>query len=507
MDNNRSANQPSQPPVKPPVETPIQSSPSVQPSQPSLSSPPVKSPKPETPPPSSKNFFKANKKNIFLLSGVFLVLILAFTVFKLSQKRVPEVFQEEPQEEPSELNQVNVCNGNRGFCNCGEDMYAWNYGGQLPVNQAKCATIQYDRGAGNNIVEWCDANGDCGNNRNIDWNKCTVCNSLQVLDSAGGKRLVVNGKSYLLNFSNEHNCTVTSHQDQDAFPFMLRLTYADGHTREIGADGSLLTSSCNGLVGGNGVNKWGQTYEARELHNANLMNKEVTCTGEIEIPLDEMNSITKIEAFVANRGRREQGYDTYGDVQCGGGGDDTCNGDESGKYTCRENDNLTCRDKYNKPSFPENGYQCSQNKVHRNITCRPANEYPHGSWQSSPTCVFEQQLPSPSPSPSPKLECTNLTFNTINGVEAQPDQTPQLNDEVTFTCRSGSYEPDHFEFQYSFNGGNYQSLAQTSENRFVNNAWEADSEALTVETGSYIIQCRVCFSTDSSNCTQWGQGY
>jgi plastocyanin len=77
-------------------------------------------------------------------------------------------------------------------------------------------------------------------------------------------------------------------------------------------------------------------------------------------------------------------------------------------------------------------------------------------------------------------------------------------DEVEFTCQgSGSDTIHHFEFRLRKDGGSWQDLGTVTATKVGEN-YEAKVDYEVSATGSYRAECRVCTSSDSTSCTQWG---
>ena len=101
--------------------------------------------------------------------------------------------------------------------------------------------------------------------------------------------------------------------------------------------------------------------------------------------------------------------------------------------------------------------------------------------------------PTPTPTPNIGLVCDDLSREPITELE--------IGDEVVFTCIGSSNNVDinHFEFRLSKDAGNSYTVID-------NNSVDAVTDPYTIEqAGEYIVQCRVCSSTDDSHCTYWGQ--
>lgn len=110
------------------------------------------------------------------------------------------------------------------------------------------------------------------------------------------------------------------------------------------------------------------------------------------------------------------------------------------------------------------------------------------------TYIYSNCLPQPSPSPSPmSFVCTDLTRN--------PTIDLKIGDTVSFTCShtAENVQFDHYEFRWSADGGaNYTVLD-------ANNTSGTTGPHTVNQDGTYIVQCRVCATTGSVPCTDWGQ--
>jgi len=73
------------------------------------------------------------------------------------------------------------------------------------------------------------------------------------------------------------------------------------------------------------------------------------------------------------------------------------------------------------------------------------------------------------------------------------NSSPNLDDEVTFTCGEVS-GVDHYVFRIMYPDGMISSL----------NATGRVSEPVTVnQTGQYSAQCQICTGADASTCHAW----
>jgi hypothetical protein len=107
------------------------------------------------------------------------------------------------------------------------------------------------------------------------------------------------------------------------------------------------------------------------------------------------------------------------------------------------------------------------------------------------------QCPSEEACVCPVTTCLDLT--AVPAVE-----TLEEGSEVEFTCQgSGSDSLDHFEFRVSKDGGTWEDLGDATATK-TDGDYEGKVDYTVPTTGSYRVECRVCTSSDSTNCTQWG---
>ena len=114
---------------------------------------------------------------------------------------------------------------------------------------------------------------------------------------------------------------------------------------------------------------------------------------------------------------------------------------------------------------------------------------PSPSFLPSPSLA---PLPSPSFSPQLSLVCSDLIRD--------PDASLDIGDSVVFTC-SHQLENvvfDHYDYRFKIDSGQWQNPS----------GWQGligDTPSYTInQEGTYTVQCRVCSSADSNNCTTWG---
>lgn len=114
--------------------------------------------------------------------------------------------------------------------------------------------------------------------------------------------------------------------------------------------------------------------------------------------------------------------------------------------------------------------------------------------QSSDWSCGGTQKPSPSPSlpPDQSLVCSSLSRN--------PATDLTIGDSVTFTCvgTASLVTINHYEFRLSSDGGATYSVIS-------NNSTTGTTNYTIAGSGDYVVQCRVCSSVNSANCTTWGQ--
>ncbi len=118
-------------------------------------------------------------------------------------------------------------------------------------------------------------------------------------------------------------------------------------------------------------------------------------------------------------------------------------------------------------------------------------------------------LPSPTPPPPPasqppasqppasqppqlSLVCSDLIRD--------PDASLDIGDSVVFTCshKLENVVFDHYDYRFKIDSGQWQNPS----------GWQGligDTPSYTInQEGTYTVQCRVCSSADSNNCTTWG---
>ena len=100
---------------------------------------------------------------------------------------------------------------------------------------------------------------------------------------------------------------------------------------------------------------------------------------------------------------------------------------------------------------------------------------------------------TPTPTPGP-LVCLSL--------EGEPEPTVP-GEEITLTC-TGSSDPalpvDHFEFRV--NGTPFGTNVSATK---TDGTWEGSTTYEIPDYDCYEVECRACRSSDSSDCTVWGQ--
>ncbi len=100
----------------------------------------------------------------------------------------------------------------------------------------------------------------------------------------------------------------------------------------------------------------------------------------------------------------------------------------------------------------------------------------------------------PNP-PIPGLFCSSLEGSIAS---------PKVGDNLTLTCTApGAVVVNHFEFRYQIDGSVSQPLvAGTAQS--VGGNYVGTSQMTVSVIGSYTVECRVCKTADSSQCTNWG---
>jgi len=119
---------------------------------------------------------------------------------------------------------------------------------------------------------------------------------------------------------------------------------------------------------------------------------------------------------------------------------------------------------------------------------------------STPTPI-PTATPTPTPTPMPEpLICISL--------EGEPDPvTLQPPAEIILTC-TGSSDPTipihHFEFRVQAEGEDWENLGAASAS-LTGNEYQGQKNYTIPDYGCYKTECRACASSDSSQCTDWGQ--
>ncbi len=109
--------------------------------------------------------------------------------------------------------------------------------------------------------------------------------------------------------------------------------------------------------------------------------------------------------------------------------------------------------------------------------------------------------PTPTPTPGP-LICLSL--------EGSPDPAGlSPGDEITLTC-TGTSDPalpiDHFDFRVSTDSAEPTPISGPIGATEVSpGEWQANTTFVIPEYACYLFECRACRSSDSSECTAWGQ--
>jgi hypothetical protein len=104
-----------------------------------------------------------------------------------------------------------------------------------------------------------------------------------------------------------------------------------------------------------------------------------------------------------------------------------------------------------------------------------------------PPPSYPPESPSPPPSSPPQnLVCSSLTRT--------PTTAPHVGSNLIFTCigQPTNVTINHYEYRLSNNGGS--TFTQLPNNTYT-----------VPGPGNYVIQCRVCSSAGSTQCTTWGQ--
>ncbi len=98
-----------------------------------------------------------------------------------------------------------------------------------------------------------------------------------------------------------------------------------------------------------------------------------------------------------------------------------------------------------------------------------------------------------------KIGVTTPTL-VCNNISRSPTGNLNVGDQISFACEgtSTNITINHYEFRLSSDGGTtYAALDSNNTTGSINYTVTAP--------GNYLTQCRVCSSTDSSQCTTWGQ--
>jgi hypothetical protein len=112
---------------------------------------------------------------------------------------------------------------------------------------------------------------------------------------------------------------------------------------------------------------------------------------------------------------------------------------------------------------------------------------------------LNSQCPSEETCVCPVTICLGLTADPAV-------ETLEEGSEVEFTCKgSGGDNLDHFEFRVEKdNSGTWEDLGSATATK-TNSDYEGKVNYKVSATGSYRAECRVCTSSDSTVCTQWGR--
>jgi hypothetical protein len=131
---------------------------------------------------------------------------------------------------------------------------------------------------------------------------------------------------------------------------------------------------------------------------------------------------------------------------------------------------------------------CTPGTCPQGLDCQDVN----GLRCVNPSCPSEEICECPV------LACLDLAATSTELVEG---------DKVDFTCKgnSGVDSPvDHVEFRAQIDGGAWASLGTAPASK-TDGEYEGTISYTVPQTGNYQIECRVCTSTDTSVCTEWGQ--
>jgi len=125
--------------------------------------------------------------------------------------------------------------------------------------------------------------------------------------------------------------------------------------------------------------------------------------------------------------------------------------------------------------------------------------------------VVEAVTPTPTPTATPTPTSTPtptpgpLTCISLGGAPDPTGLSP--GDEVTLTC-TGSSDPTipvhHFEFRVSSDSGTPVELDPIDATK-TNGDYQGQRLYAIPDYGCYKVECRACTSSDSSECTEWGQ--
>ncbi len=105
------------------------------------------------------------------------------------------------------------------------------------------------------------------------------------------------------------------------------------------------------------------------------------------------------------------------------------------------------------------------------------------------TCLLSTTVSSPNPD---TMRCSNLEVDA---------ETIQIGDEIIFTCTgqvsSGTLPNSYFDFRYSIDTAQWVTL-DTQNQTGITEPFEI------TQAGDYVVQCRYC--SELGNCTTWGSG-
>lgn len=153
----------------------------------------------------------------------------------------------------------------------------------------------------------------------------------------------------------------------------------------------------------------------------------------------------------------------------------------------------------------ESGGNCSVkcNPCTNGANCLCPNPSPPPSEKPPPG---ESPSPSPSGSASPPGSTPPQLSLVCTSLSRQPTTALNINDTIRFTCigTPTNIVINHYEFRLSTNGGTTYNTLDSNNTVGIYPLPSVNPYVIT-GAGNYVVQCRVCSSSDNTHCTTWGQ--